>query len=365
LYVAGLLDGFIRRIDNPEDDPSTQTVDVVAVTQAQKNGQVGRGINGSMGMLGDNLYLPEDGGFTVVRNASTCGINTSVCATATVNIGTFGEVTGSAIAVDPNPQHSTAGLVYASESPDAARATIYQYDVATNSSRLYTSSGQMPPAGTAAATAYCTLTCQGPTDPKYPLGDQATFRFAQGLFVDPTTDDGTLYITEDSSDGNRAERGHIWATPFVPFSAGTGAAARHAAVTTGATCAISVSVPALRQGDSYWVQFDTHASGQISSSWEPPVEQSAQLVLHSGNPYAGGADPVSATPGDSSLARQVSSNSTKFAVTTAPNAQQAGTYAAQFYNGGKSFGATTAEITYQTSVGTVCPASPLTGHVVN
>jgi hypothetical protein len=219
LYVAGLLDGFVRRIDDPEDDPRDQTVDVVAETTAQKNGHPARGINGSMGMLGDDLYLPEDQGFTVVRKASTCGLNGGICATAPLRIGDFGAISGSAIAVDPNPSHSADGLVYASESPDSAMATIYQYDVATNTARLYTTAGQMPPAGSAATTVHSTLTCVDPADPRYVPGDEVSFRFAQGLFVDPTSDDGTLYVTDDATGGNRAQRGHVWAAPFLPFPA--------------------------------------------------------------------------------------------------------------------------------------------------
>jgi hypothetical protein len=75
----------------------------------------------------------------------------------------------------------------------------------------------MPPAGTAAATDYCTLTCTRPTDPSYPPGGLTSFRFAQGLFVNPATDDGTLYITDDATGGTRIQRGHVWTAPFLPY----------------------------------------------------------------------------------------------------------------------------------------------------
>jgi hypothetical protein len=75
----------------------------------------------------------------------------------------------------------------------------------------------MPPAGTAAATVYCSLTCTLPTDPNYPPGEQVSFLFAHGLFVNPYSDDGTLYLTEDATQGTRAQRGHIWIAPFSPF----------------------------------------------------------------------------------------------------------------------------------------------------
>jgi hypothetical protein len=256
--------------------------------------------------------------------------------------------------------------VYASESPDAARATIYQYDVATNTSRLYTSVGEMPPAGTAAATVHCTLTCTAPGDPKYAPGDdQISFRFAQGLFVNPTGDDGTLYITDDSTEGTRAERGHIWTSAFMPYPSGTGSVTLRGPDTTTHTCAVTVGVPALANGQSYWVQFLAHDGGPLTSTWELPAAQSAQLVLHSGNPYDGQADPVAGHPDSTSVAKQVSENSQDFSVTTAPTTEPAGTYTAEFYNGGPGFGATTATISYSDDAGTTCPASPVTGHVIN
>ena len=135
LYMGGLLDGFIRRINNPEE-PLTRnmTVDVVAMTTEQRVGTAGKGINGSMGMLGDDLYLPENQGFTVVKNISKCPAAGQVCGTVPLNIAQFGFIFGSAIGVDPDPQHlrSQAGLVYAAVSPGASHATVYQYDVATN-----------------------------------------------------------------------------------------------------------------------------------------------------------------------------------------------------------------------------------------
>lgn len=220
LYVAGLTDGYIRRINNPESAPADQTVDVVAMTATTANGNPGKGVNGSMAILGDDLYVPEDDGFAVLRNAGTCGVNNVLCATVPVDIGTFGSITGTAVAVDPNPLHSAAGLVYASQSPIDAPATIYQYDVASGQTRIYSTEGQMPDAGTAAATVYCTLTCTRPADPNYPPGELTPFRHAQGLYVNPLSDDGTLYVTEDATGGTRTQRGHIWTAPFTPFSSG-------------------------------------------------------------------------------------------------------------------------------------------------
>jgi hypothetical protein len=133
------------------------------MTTEQRAGTVGKGINGSMGMIGDDLYLPENQGFTVVKDISKCPSAGQVCATVPLNISQFGFIFGSAVGVDPDLTHSKAGLVYAAISPGAANATIYQYDVATNTSRVYATQGIMPPAGSAEATVYCSTTCTRPT----------------------------------------------------------------------------------------------------------------------------------------------------------------------------------------------------------
>jgi hypothetical protein len=217
LYMGGLLDGFIRRINNPEDDPRSQSVDVVAMTTEQRVGTLGKGINGSMGMIGDDLYLPENQGFTVVKNISGCPRLVQgalqACGTIPLNIGQFGFIFGSAIGVDPDPTHSAAGLVYAAISPGAANATVYQYDVATNTSRVFATRGKMPPAGTAEATVYCTTTCTRPVDPANPPGGFGAFRFAQGAVVDSN---GTVYLTEDAFAGARGGRGHAWFAKSSP-----------------------------------------------------------------------------------------------------------------------------------------------------
>ncbi|HEY1573151.1 MAG TPA: hypothetical protein VGG05_17545 [Pseudonocardiaceae bacterium] len=370
LYVAGLLDGFVRRINNPEDDPRNQTVDVVAMTTEQRAGVAGRGINGSMGMIGDDLYLPENQGFTVVKNISTCPANNQVCATVPLNIGQFGFIFGSAVGVDANPQHSAAGLVYAAISPGAANATVYQYDVATNTSRIYATRGQMPAAGSAEATVYCTTTCTRPVDPANPPGGFGNFRFAQGIMVDPRTDDlggGTVYLSEDAFAGARGGRGHTWFAPFVPYPSGvTPVPLPIPAPSPGShTCAITIPVPALSSGQTYWVQLTAHADGQLGSTWQLPVPQSAQLLLYPGNPFTGLADPVSTGAKGGAIAKQVSSNTTSFSISTAPTTETAGTYTVQFFNASNSFGATTATVNYTNDAATQCAASPLVGHIIN
>jgi hypothetical protein len=361
------LDGFIRRINNPEESLTrNMTVDVVAMTTEQRVGTVGKGINGSMAMLGDDLYLPENQGFTVVKNISKCPAAGQVCGTTPLNISQFGFIFGSAIGVDPDPQHlrSTAGLVYAAVSPGASPATVYQYDVATNTSRVYATRGQMPPAGSAEATVYCTTTCSRPIDPANPPGAQANFRFAQGVMVDTN---GSVYLTEDAFAGARGGRGHAWVVNGLPYPTGVTPVplpGQTPPPATNQTCSLNVSVPALSGGQTYWVQFTAHAAGQLSTTWKLPVAQSAQLLLYPGNPFNGLADPVSTGAKGGSIAKQVTSNTATFSASTAPTSQAAGTYTTQFFNASSSFGATTGTITYTNDGASPCPASPVTGHVI-
>ncbi|MCU1655784.1 MAG: hypothetical protein JWO57_440 [Pseudonocardiales bacterium] len=364
LYMGGLLDGFIRRINNPQDDPRVQTVDVVAMTTEQKAGSAGKGINGSMGMIGDDLYLPENQGFTVVKGISRCPVAGQVCGTTPLNIGQFGFIFGSSIGVDANPAHSAAGLVYAAISPGAASGTLYQYDVATNTSRIYATQGTMPAAGTAEATVYCTTTCTRPVDPANPPGGQANFRFAQGLMTDT---DGNVYLTEDAFAGARGGRGHAWVAPFIawdrtgvtpvplPGSAPPPAAAH--------TCSLTLSAPSLASGQTYWVQFTTHGGGQISATWTTPVSQSGQLLLYPGNPFASLSDPVSTGSKGGSIASK-NATASSFSISTAPTSQPAGTYTVQMFNGSKALGASTATLTYVNDAASACPASPTAAHIL-
>jgi hypothetical protein len=365
LYMGGLLDGFIRRINNPEEPlVRNQTVDTVAMTTEQRAGTVGKGINGSMGMIGDDLYLPENQGFTVVKDISKCPSAGQVCATVPLNISQFGFIFGSAVGVDPDLTHSKAGLVYAAISPGAANATIYQYDVATNTSRVYATQGIMPPAGSAEATVYCSTTCTRPVDPANPPGGASNFRFAQGLMTDT---DGNVYATEDAFAGARGGRGHAWMAVFnawdrtgvtpVPLPSQTPPA-------NSKTCSVSLNVPPLNGGQTYWVQFTAHADGQISSTWTLPSARSAQLLLYPNNPFAGSTDPVSTGAKGGAIAKQVTSNTANFNITTAPTVEKAGTYTAQFFNAGSSFGGTTGTVTFVNDGATACPTTPTSAHVL-
>jgi len=133
---------------------------------------------------------------------------------------------------------------------------------------------------------------------------------------------------------------------------------------TDHTCNVTVNVPSLASGQTYWVQFTAHASGQITSHWTIPTAQSAQLLLYPGNPFNGLADPVSTGAKGGSIAKQVTSNTTTFNASTAPTSEAAGTYTAQFFNGSKAFGATTGTLVYNNDGASACPANPVTAHVI-
>jgi IPT/TIG domain len=224
-YVGDLVDGNIRRINGIGADPRLQSVDIIAQTQAQKTVGVlvGRGINGTMALLGNRLYLPENNAATFVDVTAPCANptvnpNPSPCATTTVNFLTSTvPVFVAGIATD-----ATHNMVYISESPGAANAVIYRFDASTITATnpggtpgvVYVTGGKVPAAGTPEATVWCTTTCTRPVDPALTPGGVTGFPFAQGLFVDPNN--SALFVTEDATAGARSGRGHAWVVPFIP-----------------------------------------------------------------------------------------------------------------------------------------------------
>jgi hypothetical protein len=223
LYVGDLVDGNIRRINNVSGDPLSQTVDIVATTQAAKAGAASRGINGTMAMLGNLVFLPENNAATYFDVTAACANptvspNPAPCATTTLNfLKSAATVFVAGMAAD-----SVHKVVYISESPGTANATIFRMDATTITAAnpggaagvVYVTDGLMPAASSAEATVYCSLTCTRPADPALTQGGTAGFPFAQGLYVDPVTN--ALFITEDVSAGARSGRGHVWSVPYIP-----------------------------------------------------------------------------------------------------------------------------------------------------
>src|SRR5690348_1322248 len=207
----------------------------------------------------------------------------------------------------------------------------------------------MPPAGSAEASVYCTTTCTRPVDPANPPGGPSNFRFGQGVYVQPDDINGNsnIYISEDAFAGARGGRGHVWVAPGIPYPP-TAPVPTATPIPPGGTivCNLTINIPSLPSGNTYWLQFTVHAQGQITANWTIPVAQSAQFVLYSGNPFAGNPDPVAKGPTGKPIAIQNTSNTNKFSVTTAPNSVAAGTYTLQYFNGSNSFGATTGTLQY-------------------
>jgi hypothetical protein len=201
LYVTDLTEMNIRQITNPNGDPRTQTVGIVAVTGD------GRGANGTIGFIGNRVYISENRAASWF-DITLCPPNAAVpCATTPLPMPSGVFVAG--VATDP-----VNGFVYAADSPGGANATIWRYSVASNTTSMYLQGGVVPAAGSAEATVYCSLTCTRPFDPNLTPGGTAGFAFAFGLYVDTTT--GSLYITEDPSAGARGGRGRAWVAPLVP-----------------------------------------------------------------------------------------------------------------------------------------------------
>jgi hypothetical protein len=132
------------------------------------------------------------------------------------------------------------------------------------------------------------------------------------------------------------------------------------------TCTVNVNVPPLAGGQTWWVQFTAHAAEQLAATWTLQVPQSAQLLLYPGNPFTGLADPVSTGAKGGFIAKQATSNTANFSVSTAPTNEPAGTYTAQFFNGGSAMAATAGTITYKNDPASACgPAQLVPNHIVN
>jgi len=84
--------------------------------------------------------------------------------------------------------------------------------VASNITSLYLTGGTLPSAGTPEQRVWVTQTATRAWDPTLAPGQTGTFSFTFGLNVGP---DGSLYITEDATAGNRSGRGAAWISPLL------------------------------------------------------------------------------------------------------------------------------------------------------
>ena len=204
LYVGSLQDGGIRRVNNILDpNPRNEWIDVIAQTTD------GRGINGSMAFLGNDLYLPENRGLTVIPNAPACFAFS--CFPQMVNIPNL--IFANSVATDGVDKVyvatnlTPAGAVGRRAAP-VTQAEIYRYSAGTGTAELFETQGMTPAAGTPAATEDCSETCTRPPDAWTVPGQPASLFFVLGMYYDQPS--GTLYIADDPQAGKRFGSGHIW-----------------------------------------------------------------------------------------------------------------------------------------------------------
>jgi hypothetical protein len=202
IYAAGLKNGFVYRVGNPRGDPSTMTVDVVGVTSDN------RGINGSLGMLGSDLYLPENKGATVIKNVTGCAVaatNFVPCTAVNMRLPfvTF------ALSVTTDQKN---GVVYIAVASGAANGTIYRLTPSTGAIVVYATQGQLPTGMTPAYVEDCTTTCLRKVDPGVPPSGLVGFHFPLGMYVDGS---GNLLLGDDIMAGTRGFHGHVWSVPYT------------------------------------------------------------------------------------------------------------------------------------------------------
>jgi sugar lactone lactonase YvrE len=163
LYVTDLTEQNIRRLNNPTGDPRLQTMDIVAVTGD------GRGANGSIGFIGNRLYISENRAASWI-DITSCPTAAGPCPTNPLPLPSAAFVAG--VATDP-----TNNYVYAADSPGGANATIWRYDLNNpgNPAVPYLTAGRLPAPGTPEATVWISQTGVRPWFPGYVPGGQAGF----------------------------------------------------------------------------------------------------------------------------------------------------------------------------------------------
>lgn len=203
MYAAGLKNGFIYRVQNPRGDPSTMAVDIVGITSDN------RGINGSLGMLGSDLYLPENKGISVIKNVTGCAVaaNNFVPCTA-VNMRL--PYVSFALSVTTDQKNS---VVYVAVASGAASGTIYRYTPSTSATLVYATTGQLPSGLSPAYVEDCTTLCMRKLDPGIPSNGLVGFHFPLGMYVDNS---GNLLLGDDIMAGVRGFHGHVWSIPYTP-----------------------------------------------------------------------------------------------------------------------------------------------------
>jgi hypothetical protein len=182
LYVGSLADGNIRRISDPAGDPRKQVVDIIAMTTD------GRGINGTMAFVGGDLYLPENRGLSVVRDAASCAPFSCFAELIPLDGVTFVQSVAS----------NSSNTIYVATAAGAGPATIYRYTAGTGAQEVFETQGAIPLG--AGATEDCAVTCEHPIDAWLTPGGVTGLHFVLGMDVDPS---GTLFLVDDPLVGAR------------------------------------------------------------------------------------------------------------------------------------------------------------------
>jgi hypothetical protein len=203
LYAAGLKNGFVYRIQNVRGDPAAMAVDIIGITSDN------RGINGSLGFVGSDLYLPENRGATVIKNATGCAVaanSFAPCTATPLNIPFITFVQS----ISTDAQH---GVVYIAVASGPSNATIYRYTPASGASVVYATQAQLPADLSSGYVEDCTTTCQRKLDPGETANGIIGMHFPIGTFVDPS---GNLLVGDDILAGTRGFHGHVWSVPYTP-----------------------------------------------------------------------------------------------------------------------------------------------------
>jgi hypothetical protein len=213
--VAAAFPGAVFRIVNPNGPIRLQQIVQIGTTSD------GKGTNGSMVFVGNDLYLPENNDLGVIRNAVACATSSSPAQCTAQVIPLVNVFFAAALATDGTN-------VYVANSPGAAPAIIVRYNTATHVESILVNGGVLPadPATGLAATPATVVNPNLGGIPLLPstrteasLQDSLLFapapypfRFILAMYVDPA---GNLHFGDDPFSGSRAQRGHSWIVPNV------------------------------------------------------------------------------------------------------------------------------------------------------
>lgn len=194
LYVGFLSTGDIKRVTNPSGDPSTQTVQTIGKSS------LGKRVFG-LAFVGNDLYLAEANGLTVIRNATSPSC-TGGC---------------QAVRVAGTPNVETDAIVaQGTDTVYFAQAnSVYQYTISTGSLAVYANAGVLTPDQAAlvaqnpnASNYAWAMNCSGMSCPfAFPSGEPS------GLSLDAQ---GNLYVDDDpglAAGLAGGPRGRVWEIP--------------------------------------------------------------------------------------------------------------------------------------------------------